>query len=79
MLRSSIHSLRLISSMILTGRKVHLLLSGVDFVVLNDGPDDLSDIFFLFESLTEGGNSVEFSVRGVIVPGDGRHGVFRLE
>ena len=65
--------------MVLTGRKVHLLLSWVDFVVLNDGPDDFSDILLLLESLTEGSNSVEFGVRGVVIPRYGRHGIFRLE
>lgn len=59
--------------------QVDLLLSWINFIILDDGPDDLADIVFAIQPIEQGRNPVQLSIGGFVVPRNGRHGILRLE
>jgi len=46
---------------------------------LDDHADDLPDIVLLIEFIEQRRDSLKLSIRGIIIPRDGRHGVLWLE
>ena len=78
LLGAAVDSLRFVPS-VLCGSHIKLLLSWVDLVICDDSSDYLAHIILLHHTCQQSINPVQLSIRRVIIPAHGRHGIFRLE